>query len=212
MNQIQKIDNFKSASTQALKHELGRALDITADYLSYLAQIWQELETRGEDLSGLRSGLMAYLPMIANNRVDARIVVNYAGQKTLLAALAKLPIEEQRRVAEYGYVTVAQSDEKDNFHEVQVKLSEIRAADIHRVFSDRGVRTPAQQIRVQGLAQEKKPKKQITSIIHYDHHDGEDLLVISGKRVRVSGVIDSLCERYRLSASDKEEIKKLFNY
>jgi len=208
--QIQKIDNFHSASTQELKQELGRALDITADYLSYLAQIWRELESRGEDLSSLRGGLMSYLPMIANNRVDAHIVVNYAGQKTLLAALTKLPIEEQRRVAESGYVTVARSDEDGHQQEMQVKLTELRSADIHRVFSDSGIRTPEQQAKEQATIENKKPRKHITSIVHFDRYKDDDLLVISGKRVRVSDVIDALCDRYAVSKSDRDKIKSIF--
>jgi len=209
MNQIAKINNLHSATNEQLKQELGRALDITADYLSYLSEIWRELESRGEDLSGLRHGLMAYIPLIANRQVDSRIVVNYAGQKTLLSAISKLPIEEQAEIARTGHVTVAQSTEDGRVQEVQVNVADMRAADVHRVFGENGIRTPEQQLKVQKHLENSQPRKHITSIIHYDQKDGEDLLVISGKRVRLSSVISSICDRKGLTDSDKETIKAM---
>jgi len=92
--------------TPALRSELARALEITADRLAYLAAIWKELEARGEDLSHLRSGMAVYLPMIASNHLAAEAVVRFAGSKTMLRAVAQLPLDEQRRLAQGGKVSV----------------------------------------------------------------------------------------------------------
>ena len=48
----------KSMTIQDLKAELAKTLSITAEYLMYIAAIWRELESRGEDLSS-----MAKLPL-----------------------------------------------------------------------------------------------------------------------------------------------------
>lgn len=83
----------KSMTIQDLKAELAKTLSITAEYLMYIAAIWRELESRGEDLSELRHGVMTYIPLIATNQLDARLVVNYAGQKNAVIQHGKITIK-----------------------------------------------------------------------------------------------------------------------
>lgn len=99
--------DIAAADTSTLRAELARALTLTAKQLAYLAAIWRELERRGEDLSDLRTGLAVYLPAIAAGTLDAEAVVRFAGQRTLLARLATLPVPEQRRLTKGGALSVA---------------------------------------------------------------------------------------------------------
>lgn len=143
-----KTTELQSLDTKSLKKELGRSLEMTAKHLTYLAAIWRELESRGEDLSELRHGLAAYLPMIAHERLDANLVIRYAGQKTLLGALSNLPIDEQRAVSESGYVTLVKLDNEGQRQEIQTPLSKLSAGDVYQAFSETGLRSSDDQFRL----------------------------------------------------------------
>jgi hypothetical protein len=151
-----QITDLKVASIDQLRRELSRALQITSKHLVYLGAIWRELEERGVDLSDLRSGIAAYLPMIAHERLNAELVVKYAGQKMLLNALAQLPMHEQNTIAKDGFVTVVKLD-GDDVSEIQVPLTSLSSHDVYRVFSDKGVRPPSEQVRL--LSKKPKPPK-----------------------------------------------------
>ncbi|EAU5748051.1 hypothetical protein GUO57_004332 [Salmonella enterica] len=194
MNQITEASNLASLSTLELKNELSRGLEITSRHLVYLAKIWRELENRGEDLSDIRHGMLSYLPLIANEQVEPGLVVNYAGQKTLLAALTSLPIEVQRQISETGYVDMASDDGRV----VQVQVSRLRAADVYRVFDMQAqrVRPVAEQAKLIMETARRRPLPPVTNIVAFEQRDGDDLLVISGKRVKVVRVLSELMNRY----------------
>ena len=85
-----------SLSNEDLLAELASAIDTTARHVSRLALVWAELEKRGVDLSTLRSGLRVWLPVIAAGRLAAEVVVSFAGNGSLIRALADLPLAAQR--------------------------------------------------------------------------------------------------------------------
>ena len=188
---------IQKASTDELKRHLAGSLEITAKHMMYMATIWRELEDRGEDLSDLRHGLAAYLPLIAHNRIDAHLVIKYAGQKTLLAALSSLPIEEQRRVAETGRVPVVRI-EGDTPTEVQTPLTQLAAADVNLVFSEDKVRTPSEQAallerRQSKVGGKKRPRRKARRV-KIDRE--ERVLLVSNSAADIDRVVDQLSEFY----------------
>lgn len=86
-------------STDALKAELARLLGFSAENLLRLAVVVGELESRGEDLSQLKIGLLPILRQIAAGTLLPDVVVLYAGQPSALKRIAAMPIAEQQRVA-----------------------------------------------------------------------------------------------------------------
>ena len=86
-------------ATADLRAELSTALRLTVRHLIYLAAIWRELESRGEDLSELRSGIGAYVASIAAGRVIPETVVAFADRPATLRRVAALPVAEQRAIA-----------------------------------------------------------------------------------------------------------------
>lgn len=84
--------------TQELRGRLGQLLTLTANTLSEMAEVWIELERRGEDLSALRSGLMTYVRLIARREILPEAVVRYAGHKHILTKLAKMPLYAQEKL------------------------------------------------------------------------------------------------------------------
>lgn len=87
-----------SRSTEELREELGKLLGFTADNLLRLAIIVNELETRGEDLSELKLGLLPLLRKIAAGELLPELVAMYAGRPKLLGIIAtKLSRQDQMR-------------------------------------------------------------------------------------------------------------------
>jgi hypothetical protein len=85
--------------TDELKAELARLLGFTAENLLRLAVVVAELESRGEDLSDLKIGLLPLLRSIAAGTLLPEVVVRFAGQPRALKAVGALPLDEQRRFA-----------------------------------------------------------------------------------------------------------------
>jgi hypothetical protein len=152
--------------TPSLRAELGRALRVTAESLVYLAAIWHELENRGEDLASLRTGLSAYLPLIASGRADPQAVVAFAGQPTLLRAIIQLPIAEQQRLAAGGTITIVIQTPEGEEAQREVSPTLLSAAETRRVFAPGVVRSPAEQSRMlrvsRGRARRLPPPSQAT--------------------------------------------------
>lgn len=139
--------DLSSIPTEDLKRELAQAIGITAKTLAYLAEIWAELERRGEDLSDLRRGLMSYLPLIAEGRLDPELVVRCAGQAMLLKAASELPLSEQRRLLDEG-IKLIDIGEDGSVIERTKPVEQISAVEVRRVFAGGHLRSPAEQARL----------------------------------------------------------------
>lgn len=132
-------------STQALRAELARALTVSAQTLRHLAIVWRELESRGEDLSDLRTGLATYLPLIAAGQLDAEVVVRFAGSKTILQLVSRLPIDEQHRLATGGTVDVITVDGDGTPSTRAVPAYALTAMQARLAFDDGRIRHPEEQ-------------------------------------------------------------------
>ena len=121
-------------TTEDLRSELAATLEITARHLLHIADVWCELQRRGEDLSHLRSGLWQYMSMIASGELQADLVVKYAGNATLLRHVATLPRYEQDLLLCNDTVGVV--DYVDgNFRERKVSIQSLKRSEIRRVLN-----------------------------------------------------------------------------
>ncbi|UOO77907.1 hypothetical protein LVJ85_05455 [Neisseria sp. Dent CA1/247] len=194
-NQNEMAINVSELSTAELKERLAAAVSITAEYLTYIAAVWQELEKRGEDMSSLRHGLMAYIPMIANKRLDARVVVNYAGQKTLIASLASLPIERQQQLIEKGSIDIVElSDDKQQLVR-SVELSQLTAAQVYQAIGDGYIKKPDEQYQMllvrDSHKAKAKPKRTYRMTSNVKIEGGN--LVVAGKHgISIDHIIELL--------------------
>lgn len=139
------LTDIGATDTATLKTALARSLVMTAEGVRYSALVYNELKSRGEDMSDMRSGLAPYLQLIAGGQLSAELVVRFAGQKTLLAALAKTPPSEQKRIADAGTVEVVRLSENGDREVESVSLHRLSASDIRYVFGENGVRSPDEQ-------------------------------------------------------------------
>lgn len=210
MNQVALLSDSQitTLSTADLKREFARALTVTADYLVYMSAIWQELNNRGEDLSDLKSGLMEYVPLIASRQLDARLVVSYAGQKTLLSVLSRLPIEQQHSIAETGTVERVLLDDDDQRVVEIVNLSSIKTSEITQIFADDYVRSVDDQhklllMRKNSKSKSKKPRAYTHSRIKFED---DQTLVVGGKSVKIEAMLEALSKHFDVNL--RELIKK----
>lgn len=197
MNEISTIDDLKSISNEQLMQELSQSLSVTVQSLQWSAKVWAEAESRGIDLSDLRHGIMAYIPMIASNKLDARVVITYAGQKTLLSAVSQLPIDKQGELMDSGYVPFVKIDEQGNKIEVQTHISKLAAKDIFQVFNGDRIREPNEQYKL--LAAQSSAKKKLTKktyrMTKKVRIEG-DAVVIGNSATSISAIVDILSQYY----------------
>ena len=182
------VAELQAMSTEALKAQLAKAVSITAEYLGYIAMVWQELERRGEDMTAMRHGLMTYVPMIANKELDARVVVNYAGQKTLIAVMSNLPLEEQQALLERGSVDIVDLDEDKQQRVRTVALGDLTAAQVYQAFGDGELRSAPQQYQLLLMRDKAGMRKsgkrpRVTSNLKID---GDYLVVANAHRLSLA--------------------------
>lgn len=88
-----------TCSTDELKQRLASLLATTAEGLRDMAAIVAELESRDEDLSGLRLGIVHHLRRIAAGQLLPELVVRCAAVPRILAKASILPLSDQQRIA-----------------------------------------------------------------------------------------------------------------
>lgn len=142
---VSAVPAIADMTTDDLRAELATALGLSARSLLRTAAIWAELERRGEDLSPLRSGIMAYLPLIAAGAVLPETVVLFAGSQTHLRAVASLPADQQRRIADGEPVPMA-VNQGGQFTFRLLPVHALTASQVRQVFGERCVRSEAEQI------------------------------------------------------------------
>lgn len=190
-------DHLTRMETTALKEALAKSITITSQAVAYMAAVWNELERRGEDLSALRSGISAYLPMVASGHLDAEAVVAFAGQRMVLASVATLPLEEQRRLARGGTVSVLLETGEGEFAESDLPLNKIPPMAIRRVIADgRIAATDEQRSRI--APPRHRRKRQAKVIV--DAVKGT--LTVSGKTCRLADMHAVARQSYKPANAD----------
>lgn len=190
---------IREADIETLRRELASSLDLTAKALSYMAAIWKELERRGEDLSSLRRGMLAYVPKIAEGRLEAELVVKYASQRMLLNALAKTPLAQQRRLVEQGAVELVTIDEGGGRQVREVPLNRLAAPDIHFVFSTTGLRSVDEQFLMRSKRREAHkdaPPKTERPARKVEVDKARGRLIIGNRPISADLILPALSELY----------------
>lgn len=133
------------ASSDDLKARLGSLLARTAEDLREMSAIVAELERRGEDLAGLRLGIVDHLRRIAAGQLLPEIVVQYAGYPQLLRVATGLPLPDQRRLLDEAAVALAVWREgRIEFRRADPLC--LTPAQLRQVFIGERLRTDAEQV------------------------------------------------------------------
>lgn len=143
LNEIQ----LSELNNQQLRDLLAKSISMTAHYLQFISKIWQELESRGEDLTNLQTGLTKYLPMISSGKLDPEVVIMFAGQQLLLKEVALMPIERQSQIVSGEKVPLVTIDSNDNTSTKYSDVSSLHVRHFAQVFDLGKVRTEEEQKR-----------------------------------------------------------------
>lgn len=215
MNELTLLNSnqIQSATNEQLKDELARSLKITSDYLVYMSLIWSELNKRGFDLSELKSGLFQYIPLIATNQLDARLVVEFAGNKTLLSALSRLEIHQQAQIADTKIVPFVYLNDDDTKVVTELDLTKAKATEIYQVFGgESGFRNADQQYVLLMNRQQAKNKTEKSHIkqrktyskVGFDKNN-RYMMLGDDSKILLDTVFSRLSEHYNI---DVKEILK----
>lgn len=194
---------IEQASIEELKQELSRTLKVTSQYLVYMSMIWSQLNKMGVDLSGLKSGLFEYIPLIATNKLNPDLVIEFAGNKTLLAALANVPIEQQNWIAETKQVPFVELGEKNEKIERPLDLTKAKPHEIYQVFGgETGFRNSAQQylyLKAKSKVQ-KQPKIKDRKTLRSIEFDANKEYVLVGQdtRIKIDTMLKALGDLYEI--------------
>jgi hypothetical protein len=176
-------------TTEELRAELTRLLGFTADSVLRLAAVIAELESRGEDLSDLKIGLLPILREVAVGRLAAEAVVAFAGRRVVLRALVGVPLGMQRRLA--AGESVAVIDPNDPKSVSEYPLVKLPAAAVPLVFVDGEIRDPAAQRLA--LRQRQKPAPAPAARHYRPRYDsGEGAVRVGRMKVPVAELVHEL--------------------
>lgn len=134
--------------TARLREELAAALRLTVAAIVRLAFIVRLLEERGEDLSGLKLGLLNHVRRVAYGQVLPEIVVRFAGQPLVLQRVSALPRPDQERLArsgDDGMVELVVRREQ-GFDKRMADPARLTREQVWQVFATDHIRSEAEQI------------------------------------------------------------------
>lgn len=189
-------------STEELRRELAAALTLSAQHLRYLALVWRELEARGEDLSELRQGLAAYLPLIAAGTLEAEVVVRYAGHTTLLHALTLLPVERQRALLAGEPIPIIIIDAAGRYERREMPAHALTATQIRLALAPGRIRTGEEQQALLEQARSARATRvrRLRPTVVYDARRRE--LRVGRTRVTPEEILAALAELYDTSEAE----------
>lgn len=184
------VADISSVPTADLRKELAANIGVTAKALARMAVIWGELERRGEDLSSLRSGLMAYMPAIAAGELLPEAVVRCAGQMTVLKMLSGLPLDQQQRLLEKGVPVLELDSATGTTVAEQVPVERLTLAQARRALAAGHVREPAEQAalllpRAKSAAATVRGKEVTLRLTQEEYRKLRERAAAAGKRVPV---------------------------
>lgn len=189
-------NDISATSTEQLKAEFAKSLKMTADSLMYMSLIYNELQLRGVDLSDIKGGLMDYLPLIATNQIDARLVVEYAGNKTLLAYLTRLTKQKQQQLIENPVVKCVSLNDDMQKEVKDVDLHDIRSTQIFQVFDSHSgdIRDENEQYQHLLVKEKVDKRKSKNRKINKVKIDGE-YIVVGSYDISIKAILQALSER-----------------
>lgn len=142
-------DRIKAMTTDELWRELEGGFTETAAILRRLGSVWRELESRGEDMTRVRTGIPAWLPLLAGGHVDADVFVRFCGHKHLMSAVSLLPTEQQVELMKAGHAPLAVF-QGGEWTVRMVPLSAATQSQVEVIFDRRKrcVRSQAEQVAI----------------------------------------------------------------
>lgn len=140
------VAELQSLPSEQLREELVCGLGRMARDLLRLALIVRELEGRGEDLSGLKIGLIHHLRKIACGQLLPEVVIRFAAKPALIALVGNLPLAEQGRLAGGGHVALVVRNPDGTPTHVMLDPLAMTPRQVAQVFARDHLRADSEQV------------------------------------------------------------------
>lgn len=210
--QMNDIANLSQKTNEQLKNELAECLTLSAKQLNKAALLFVELESRGVDLSELKSGMGYYLPAIGSGKLDAGIVIKYADRKDILNQVIKLSIDDQLKLLKCDKIEVVRS-RAGSFYSEKISISKLRPIEINRIFSLTKIKTPEEQLLTyQPTAKPKKVKKKKRAPIavrKFEIDKENEGIKVGNLFVKADSMIEQIAKYYDV---DKAKLKSFISH
>jgi|GEM_PF-4528336 hypothetical protein len=131
-----------STDVQVLLSQIHECLTITVHALMKLGAIVRRLEVLEVDVSALRLPNMDYFRRIAHGSMLPEVFVSLAGTPMVLRRVSRLPMVDQREIADGGPVKVML---RGGDH-LMVAVSDLTTKQIKQVFAADHIRSESQQV------------------------------------------------------------------
>lgn len=133
---------LKEQDTAQLYKSMQSCFTNIADNMQKAAEIWVELQERGENLDRFVNPITSFFPEIASGKLNAKLVFGFSQQPALLNNIATLVPEEQAKLVTPGYkVAVVLPDGK----RVDKRVSELSISQARQVFMGGRINSEAEQ-------------------------------------------------------------------
>lgn len=132
--------DYRSLTNDQLTIKLRALLTDTSRNLYDICCILMEQYNRGELDPSMRQGVFKWFPQIARGELDPLAAYTLDGMDARVRSMVGLPLEEQRRLANGGTVTVASLTREGKVIAEDKALYQISARDFETVFDSGKVR------------------------------------------------------------------------
>lgn len=193
--ELPTVPELQQMSTQTLRAELAQSLTMTARHLRRLAVIWRELESRGEDLTDLRTGLAIYLPQVASGQLSADAVIRYAGQPLLLRSIATLPPQDQDRLAAGQTVEVLSAGPDGTWTTTRISAHAITASQARLLIGPGHIRSTEEQraqLEAERVAAARRRRPAQRARVRYDAR--ADVIRVGNASASVGEILQALTD------------------
>lgn len=131
----------RTRNTEQLKAALANLERNLHENALAVCEILAELARRRESVPQMRMGFLRHYAKIASGALDVSAAIAMGGFEHGLSAVSRLPVEEQRRVARGGKITVARYNEVGRVTPVECTLLQLTQREIDMAVGDDGQRS-----------------------------------------------------------------------
>ena len=175
-------DDLASMSKEQLRAELIRLLGVAASDLMRMGKVVCLLDKMGEDLHGLKIGLVSHLRRIGQGQMLPEVVVMFAGSDAMIRRVGSLPLSDQKKLVEGGTVELLVGDGKGGHTYLAADPMELTGEQIDQVFAKDHLRNRGEQKLILELKKTVKERKRPTRIGIMEADRERRGAVVKGKR------------------------------
>jgi hypothetical protein len=139
-------DRVRAMSPAQRIEAIGGLIRLNIDNLAAAASIYREAKAQGDDLSQLRlEHCFRYLPHVAAGSLLPELVVEFCTNLTTLGAVARLPLDDQRKLAKGEPIEVAEKGDNGEWTKRKIPLAAIPPAQARELLREGYIPTWQQQ-------------------------------------------------------------------